>query len=187
MAVLVQGQVADRQLGGGARGRDAGPADQAPQPGDDLLQAERLGHVVVATGGDPGDAVLHRVPGGQEQHRDVGCLRAQPSQHLQAVDVGQHDVEHHRVRAELPGRAYRAEPVRGHPDFPALVAQRHRQQFGQRGLVVDDEHPQRGAVRSAQRREQLARVLAYRLVYRLVRRLVCVVGRSAGGRRPAGE
>jgi hypothetical protein len=73
------------------------------QPDDDLLQAERLDHVVVAAGGQPGDAILDGVLRGQEQHRQVGCVGPQPAQHLQAAQVRQHDVEHRKVRPELSG------------------------------------------------------------------------------------
>ena len=44
----------------------------AAQPGDDLLQAERLGDVVVAAGREPGDAVLDGVAGGEEEDGYVG-------------------------------------------------------------------------------------------------------------------
>ncbi len=109
VAVLVQHQVADDELAVGAAAT-AAPArrSSAAQPGHDLLQAERLGHVVVAAGGQPGDPVLDGVLRGQEQHRHVRGVRAQPAQHLQAVDVGQHHVEHHHVRPELAGRAHGA-------------------------------------------------------------------------------
>src|SRR5450759_1465412 len=49
---------------------------QSPQPRDDLLEAERLGHVVVAAGGQTRDAVLDGVLGGQEQDRDMRLRRA---------------------------------------------------------------------------------------------------------------
>ncbi len=63
VAVLVQREVADDQHRVVVRRRDgAAPAQQAAQPGDDLLEAERLGDVVVAAGGEPGDAVLDARP-----------------------------------------------------------------------------------------------------------------------------
>ena len=100
--VLDHHQVADgeRLIGASGLGQ-AGPADQTAQPGRDLLHAERFGHVVVTAGADPGDAVLDRVARGEEQHADRRIERPQPAQHLEAVDVGQADVEHHRVRPEL--------------------------------------------------------------------------------------
>ena len=48
----------------------AGAAPQhRPDPGEDLVEAERLGHVVVAAQRQPGDLVLRGVARGEEQHR----------------------------------------------------------------------------------------------------------------------
>ena len=60
--VLVEGEVADgehRVLGLGER--QGGAADEPAQARDDLFEAERLGDVVVAAGGETGDAVVERV------------------------------------------------------------------------------------------------------------------------------
>ena len=111
VAVLVQHQVADDQQRLAPHGGGAGPAQQPAQPGDDLLQAERLGHVVVAARRQPGDAVLDRVLGGQEQHRHLREFAPQPAEHRQPVHVGQHHVEHHRVRPELARGPQRARAV----------------------------------------------------------------------------
>ena len=51
------------------RSTRTGPAHQAAQPRDQLLEGERLGHVVVAAGGEAGDAVLDGVAGGEEEDR----------------------------------------------------------------------------------------------------------------------
>ena len=148
VAVLVQAQVADGQrptsLGGLLR---AGPAHQRAQPGDDLLQRERLGDVVVPAGGQAGDPVLDGVARGQEQDgyvvlvaratggappcrrsRGASCpARRRPGAAACAVDdrlgAGERDL-----------------------DLPALVAQRHPQQLGDVLLVVDDQHAQGAAV-----------------------------------------
>src|SRR2546421_2824213 len=61
VAVLVEGEVADGEDGVVGTGEGAGPAQQAAQPGHHLLQAERLGDVVVPARGEPGDAVLDGV------------------------------------------------------------------------------------------------------------------------------
>ena len=46
-------------------------AEQRVQPGDDLFDVERLGHVVIAAGAEAAEAVGQRVAGGQEQHGRV--------------------------------------------------------------------------------------------------------------------
>jgi hypothetical protein len=150
VAVLVEGEVADDQDGVGAPVGGAGAADQSAQPGDDLLQAERLGDVVVPAGGQPGDAVLDRVLGGQEQHRHVRQVAAQPPQHAQTVHVRQHHVQHDGVGPELAGGLDGAVPVPGAADLPALVAQGHGQQLGDGQLVVHHKHPDGAPVRPQQ-------------------------------------
>jgi hypothetical protein len=96
---MVRSPTASESLG--VRAGQVGPAQQPAQPGQHLLQAERLGHVVVAAGGDARHPVLHRVPGGQEEHAHLRYLGPEPAHDLDAVEVGEHDVEHHRVGAEL--------------------------------------------------------------------------------------
>ena len=79
----------------------AGAAHERPQPGHDLLEAERLGDVVVAAGRQPGHPVLDGVAGGEEQDRDVLAVGAQLRQHGEPVEVGQHDVEDDGVGPEV--------------------------------------------------------------------------------------
>src|SRR6476620_9651293 len=147
VAVLVEGEVADdddRVLV--LRGDDGGAAHERAKPGDDLLEAERLGDVVVAARGQPGDAVLDGVARREEEDRDALVVLAHPAEHLHTVHVRKHHVECHRVGLELTSRTDRGHAAAGRPDLPALVAQRHAQQLGEVVLVVDDEHPRRGAV-----------------------------------------
>jgi hypothetical protein len=125
--VLVEGEVADDEHRVVLLLRDEhGAAHQGAQPGDDLLEAERLGDVVVAARGEAGDAVLDGVAGGEEQDRDAVVVLAHPAQHLEAVHVGQHHVERDRVGLELAGRAHGRHAAAGGAHLPALVAQRHR-------------------------------------------------------------
>ena len=145
--VLVHGQVADHQRSLALRAGQVGPAQQAAQPGQHLFQAERLGHVVVAARRDAGHPVFDRVPRGQEQHAHLRELGADPAHHLKAVEIGEHDIEHHRVGAELARGPHRLRAAAGGDDVPAFVAQHAGQQLGQAGLVVDDEHAHGRAVR----------------------------------------
>ena len=139
-------EVTDDEDRDGLVGDDGGAPHQGAQPGDDLLEAERLGDVVVAAGGQAGHPVLDRVLGGQEEHRHVGVVAAHPAQHLEAVEVGEHHVERHRVGLELAGGPDRSDAGGRGADLPALVAQRHAQQLGEVVLVVDDEDPDGRAV-----------------------------------------
>ena len=78
-----------------------GAPQQRPQARLELLQRERLDQVVVGAGVQPGDAVVHRVAGGEHQHRRAVARVAQAAADLQAVDAGHRDVEHDRVVAHV--------------------------------------------------------------------------------------
>ena len=148
--VLVQGQVADGQPGRAGVPAGAGPAQQPAQPGQHLLQAERLGDVVVAAGGDAGDPVLDSIPGGQEQHAHVRVGRPHAAQHLQPVEVREHDVEDDRVRTELAGDPDGVESGVHDLHDPALPPQHAAEDLGQAALVVHDEDPRGLPVRADQ-------------------------------------
>ena len=77
VTVLVEHQVADDELRAAVLRGHPGAPQQRAQPQHDLFQAERLGDVVVATGGEAGDAVLYRVLCRQQQHRQLWILFAQ--------------------------------------------------------------------------------------------------------------
>ena len=68
-----------------------------------------------------------------------GACGAQRAQDLQAVDVGQHPVQHHRVGPEVAAGASAVRAVGRDADLPALVAQRAGEHVGEVGFVVDDE------------------------------------------------
>ncbi|MDT4836680.1 hypothetical protein FQZ97_703890 [compost metagenome] len=59
---------------------------------------------------------------------------------LEAVDAGQHEVEHQRVPLAALQRAQAGVAVGGVLDRVALVAQVHAQQLGNVGVVLDDQH-----------------------------------------------
>src|SRR5947207_691627 len=87
VAVLVEFEVGDHQPGACLRLAPAAPQHR-PDPGQHLVQAERLGDVVVAAERETGDPLVDAVPGGQEDHRDPGAARADPADHVEAVAVG---------------------------------------------------------------------------------------------------
>ena len=72
----------------------------------------------------------------------IGTLRALGAEalgDLEALHVGQHDVEHHEVRVEAAHRRERVAPGARRLDLEALEAQRHRDDVDDVRLVVDDE------------------------------------------------
>src|ERR1019366_2849063 len=148
MAVLVYRQVTDDEYRVLALRRRAGAAEQSPQPRDDLLEAERLGHVVVAAGSQTRDAVLDGVLGGQEQNRDMRLPRADSAQDLDTAEVGQHDVEQDHVGIKRTRGANGGVPRQGGLHLPALVPQHGREQLPEARLVIDDKGPNRRTVRA---------------------------------------
>ena len=72
------------------------PAEHGADAREELLDVERLGHVVVGAGVERGDLVGLAVARGQHHDRNV-AERAHPAQHLDAVDVGEPEVEQHDV------------------------------------------------------------------------------------------
>ena len=117
----------------------AGAAQHGAHAGDELLEAERLGDVVVAADREALDLLLGGVAGGQEHDRHVVPVGAQPLHDREAVAVGEHHVEHDEIGPELLGRAERFGAVAGDLDAEALVAQGGRDEVGDVCLVVDDE------------------------------------------------
>ena len=149
VSILVEDEILELKHVAGQSAR--GAAEDRLDPRDDLGEAERLRHVVVAAGAQRLDLVLGRVLRRQEEHGGAVAAGAQAPADLEAVDVREHPVEHDQIRL-LPGdQLERVPAVRGLVDLEALVAERGRDGVDDRRLVVDDEDPLcvpvRGAVR----------------------------------------
>ncbi|MNL04755.1 hypothetical protein D3C87_1253320 [compost metagenome] len=95
------------------------PSQQGVQARSQFTQVERLEQVVVGASLQTIDAVGDRVPGGEDQHRQLQTVVAQLLQQLEAVFVGQPEVEHHHVeRCDLehrPGGGRRGDVLHGQP------------------------------------------------------------------------
>ena len=122
-----------------AVGVTAGAPKHGLHAGNDLGKAERLGHVVVCER-EPGDLVLGRILGGEEDHRHAVVPVAQPSRNREAVEVGQHHVEHDQVGAELVDCQLGGAAGSDFHGLEALVAEGGRDGVRDGRLVVDDEH-----------------------------------------------
>ena len=107
--------VADRRSGSAPRRRGplgpgaVDPAQERVDPGDELPGAERLRHVVVGADAEPDDEVVLGVAGGEHEHRDrpVGL---DALAHLEAVEAGEHEVEHDEIGVQLGARSTPAGP-----------------------------------------------------------------------------
>ena len=125
-----------RAVGGGR-----GPAQQRPQAGEQLVELEGLGEVVVGARVQPGDAVGRLDARGEHEDGGAVALGAQHAAHRQAVDVGHHHVDHQRVEAVAPDAGQRLDPVHGRGDVVALQLERPREGLADRAVVVGDEDP----------------------------------------------
>ena len=69
-------------------------------PGNQLADEERLHHVVVGAQLEPDDAVRLRGAGGEKDHGDRSefGVRADALADIQAIGIGQHDIEQDQVR-----------------------------------------------------------------------------------------
>ena len=72
-------------------------AQQRAQPGEQLLEREGLGEVVVGPGVEALDPVADRVAGGEHQDRYVVAGGAQRPRRLDPVEPRHHHVDHHDV------------------------------------------------------------------------------------------
>ena len=125
---------------GAERGRriGAGAAHQRPQPGDELVEVKRLGHVVVAPGAEAGQAIGHGVARGEEEDRSVDAARPQRLAEVAPVGVGQADVDdqavgHVPLRAIAPAASPTASTTK-----PASPSPRDELR-AQLGIVLDDQ------------------------------------------------
>ncbi len=115
-------------------------AHQRAQARDELVERERLGHVVVAAGLEAGQPVDQRVAGGEEEHRRLHPLGPERLAGVAPVAVGEADVDHEDVGL---GDRDALEQLRAGADGLAaepLLAQAAGEHRAQRGVVLDDQH-----------------------------------------------
>jgi hypothetical protein len=94
-------QIGDADEAVGGRTRGGGVAQGDPHPGQELVQAEGLGQVVVRAEVEGGDLVPLLAAGGEDDDGGLVVLADAPD-HGQAVDARQPQVEEDDVRAQAP-------------------------------------------------------------------------------------
>ena len=127
----------DRALALRAVGRRA--AQDRAHARDELARVERLRHVVVGADLEADDLVDVLVARGQHQHRQVAGLPDALAD-LDAVDVGQHQVEDDERRLLRLDELQRLGAARGRADVVAGVLQVRGDERRDRRLVLDDQH-----------------------------------------------
>ena len=139
MRADVQYEVLEREHQVGAVGVD-GAAQQRAHAREQLAKSERLDEIVVGSGVQARDAVVHLPAGGQHQHRGAVAALAKDTAHLQPVDVRHRDVQDHGLVAGRPEKVERLSAVRRLRDRVALERQGACQCALHRRLIVDDEY-----------------------------------------------
>src|SRR5215510_11264051 len=115
----------------------AAAAQERAHPGQELLEGEGLGEVVVRAHVESGHLVGHAVPRGEDEHGGGDPAPAHGAQDGEAVAPGQHHVEDDQI----VGRAGRDEVERGlavarHLDGVALLLQALPDETGHLSLVL---------------------------------------------------
>ena len=130
-----------RQVGGFPR-----TPQQRPHPGDELPHAERLGQVVVGAALETDHFVRLFVPRRQHQDRHVAVHRAAAHRAAQrdAVEPGQHNVEHEQIEANGFRALERRRAVGRAFARVALEPEVQADELADVRLVFDDEHAWRG-------------------------------------------
>jgi hypothetical protein len=125
--------------------RARGAPDQRTDARHQLGHGEGLHHVVVGAEVEAVHAVVHLVARREQQHRHPLRAAAQPAQHLEAVDIGQPDVEDHEIEALARRRLDRQLAARHHVDRIALGTQDAGKALVQGSVVLDDQDAHAGA------------------------------------------
>jgi hypothetical protein len=125
------------------------PTQQRPDPRRDLVERERLDEVVVGPLVEAGDPVVDGVARGEHQDprrghlvgRRQGGIGADPPAQVEAVGVGQVEVQAHQVVRGDRQSLHRLGTVVGHVDGVALAPEPPGQRVGQVDLVLDHQQP----------------------------------------------
>lgn len=75
----------------------------------------------------------------EHEHRDVIARGSEPAAHLDAIDAGEHDVEHHQIWELCTCRLESRRTVMSHSHAVALVDQRPPHRRGDLLVVVDHQ------------------------------------------------
>jgi len=156
VAVLIKLDVREREHLP-VRRTGTGAAQHGTDPGRQLLQPERLGHVVIAAEGQARHLVGLGIPGGQENHRNPAAVRAQAADDVKAVGVRQHHVQDDQVEWAIPGQPQRAGAGLRGGHLKAQEPQRGSNRVAEERLIID--HQQATAV-TGQARHRVTHRLA---------------------------
>jgi hypothetical protein len=133
-------EVGDAEAGGFRLARGAA-AEQSAEAGLELGYGEGLGHVIVATAFEAEDALIDGAARGEDEDRGADTLRAEALDQLEAVDVGEGEVDDHSVVDAFEGEAFGFGSVGAGVDAKAGFGEGPGKKLTNGGVIFDDEQP----------------------------------------------
>ena len=106
----------------------------------ELVERERLDHIVISAGLQPGDPIPNLIASRQNQDRSIDIEAAQSGAQLHTRHPGQTDVDDHHVWASTGNNRYRRFRIRHRRHFEAVHAQPSINCHAHGIVVFDDEH-----------------------------------------------
>ena len=137
----VEGQISDAEHG---RPCGARPAEQGPDPRQELGEGERLGEVVVGSRAESADPVGETIPRGQHQDRGREITRPERTAHGDPVLPRQEPVEHDHVVLAHPGVLFAQLAGRRDVDHEAFLLEPLGEELGGLTVVLDQQNAHRG-------------------------------------------
>jgi len=114
--------------------------------GQQLGQAEGLGDVVFGAQLEAHDLVHLGASGAEHHDQGVVLVLAQAPQHLEAVHLGQHDVEDDQAELFFASQRQAQVAVVGQGDLVALGREVHFEAHGDALVILDDQDTRRGGL-----------------------------------------
>jgi hypothetical protein len=122
----------------GVPGLDAAAAECA-EAGEEFLEGERLGEVVVGSGVEATDAILNAVEGGEKEDGCVDTVAPESAADFEAVDRGEHDVEDDDVVAAVHRHLEAFLAVVGEVYGVSFLFEDTADKLGEAALVFNEE------------------------------------------------
>ena len=137
-------------------GRAVAPPDDGAHARQQFAKLVGLDQVVVGADVQAGDPVVQAVAGGEHQHRRVVALAARLAQDLDAIALGQAQIEQHAGVAAVAEGALRQQAVLHPIDRPAVAAQCLLQALADHLVVFHQQNAHQPSGRNGSIRSQRA-------------------------------
>ncbi|MNP06610.1 hypothetical protein D3C76_986020 [compost metagenome] len=124
------------------------PAQERPYPGEQLRYLKRFSHVIIGSGIQSLDHILHTVPRGENQDRRPHPFGPASAHDLQPVHAGQHHIQHQQVINILLGHITSLLAAAGRIHLISFFFKQRFERLKQIGIVFHDEYFHRFSSRS---------------------------------------